>query len=231
MLAGVDGCHSGWVAVVEAELLLTAYVLPDWSSLMARLSRDVLVGVDIPIGLPTRDSRQCDIAARSRLGRPRGSSVFPAPVRGVLRPDRSYLDLSNEHQRIDGRRLSWQVYGLLPKIFQVDAYLRADIDRQNRVSEVHPEVSFSIWNRGKPMTHRKSASAGRAEREHLIDREWPGARARLWQSLVDEDCERHDLNDAFAALWTVRRIALGKAQALSPALQFDAMGLRMEITA
>jgi hypothetical protein len=43
--------------------------------------------IDIPIGLvdsAERGGRECDRLVRGELGRPRGSSVFPTPVRGVL---------------------------------------------------------------------------------------------------------------------------------------------------
>jgi predicted RNase H-like nuclease len=230
MLAGVDGCRGGWLAVIDDGRRLDSRVFPDWSRLTAELQRAV-IGVDIPIGLPGKHSRQCDVEARKRLGQPRGSSVFPAPVRGVLKSGLSHREISDAHQRIDGRGLSQQAYRLLPKIMEVDRYLREDLLRQQRVIEIHPEVSFAIWNRGSPMVYRKSKLAGRVERECLIDREWPGVRERVWESVRAENCERDDLNDAFAALWTVRRVAAAQAQKLSPVAEFDETGLRMEITA
>jgi predicted RNase H-like nuclease len=39
------------------------------------------VVIDILIGLPDRGSRACDVEARALLGKPRSSSVFPAPIR------------------------------------------------------------------------------------------------------------------------------------------------------
>jgi predicted RNase H-like nuclease len=149
----------------------------------------------------------------------------------VLKSGLSHREISDAHQRIDGRGLSQQAYRLLPKIMEVDRYLREDLLRQQRVIEIHPEVSFAIWNRGSPMVYRKSKLAGRAERECLIDRQWPGVRERVWESIRAEDCARDDLNDAFAALWTVRRVAAAQAQKLSPVAEFDETGLRMEITA
>jgi predicted RNase H-like nuclease len=197
---------------------------------MTDLPRQCLVGVDIPIGLPRQGSRQCDLVARKRLGQPRGSSVFPAPVRGVLKKDLSFREACDLHRRIDGRGLSQQAFRLLPKILEVDGYLREDPGRQRRVIEIHPGVSFAAWNGGRAMAFRKSKSAGRLERERLIDRVWPGERERLWESIRREDCQRDDLNDAFAALWTVRRVATDKAETLAPAAEFDDTGLRMEIT-
>jgi hypothetical protein len=106
MLAGVDGCRGGWIAVIDDGGRLESRVFADWLRLMLEFQRATLIGVDIPIGLPGRDSRQCDIEARRRLGPPRGSSVFPAPVRGVLTDGLSYQEASDLHRRIDGRGLT-----------------------------------------------------------------------------------------------------------------------------
>jgi predicted RNase H-like nuclease len=231
VLVGVDGCRGGWVALIENRGQMESRVFPDWEGLMGHMTEGALIGVDTPIGLPSKGSRQCDVEARKRLGRPRGSSVFPAPVRGVLKNGGSHREISDLHRRLDGRGLSQQAYRLLPKIMEVDGYLREDLARQQRVIEIHPEVSFAVWNGGRPMAFRKSKSSGRLERERLIDRAWPGLRERLWEAVRTQDCERDDLNDAFAALWTVRRIAAGEAETLAPVAEVDETGLRMEITA
>jgi predicted RNase H-like nuclease len=110
----VDGCRGGWIAVIDDGKRLDSRVFPDWSRLMAELPRATIIGVDIPIGLPGRDSRQCDLEARRRLGQPRGSSVFPAPVRGVLTEGLSYPEASDLHRHVDGRGLSRQAYAPLP---------------------------------------------------------------------------------------------------------------------
>jgi predicted RNase H-like nuclease len=230
MLVGADGCRGGWVAVIEEGGRLSARVFVDWSQLMTELPRATLIGVDIPIGLPETGSRACDLEARRRLGRPRGSSVFPAPVRGVLKEGLSYRQASESHRQIDGRGVSQQAYRLLPKILQVDDSLRVDLGRQRRIIEIHPEVSFAVWNRGRPMAYRKTKSSGRVEREVMIDAEWAGERERLWEAVRGEDCARDDLNDALAALWTVGRVAVRKAETLTSVPEFDEVGLRMEIT-
>jgi predicted RNase H-like nuclease len=134
-LVGVDGCRGRWIGVIDERGRLNARVFADWSQLMTELHRATVIGVDIPIGLPAKGSRACDVEARRRLGRPRGSSVFPVPVRGVLTEVLSYREASDLHRQIDGRGLSQQAYQLLPKILQVDDSLRADLDRQRRVFE------------------------------------------------------------------------------------------------
>ena len=81
------------------------------------------------------------------------------------------------------------------------------------------------------MQYRKSCAAGRAEREALIDAVWPGQRQRLKSDLQSFDFKPDDLNDAFAALWTARRIINGSLQVLPTCPPTDRMGLRMEIVA
>jgi predicted RNase H-like nuclease len=142
----------------------------------------------------------------------------------------SYREASDLHRHIDGRGLSRQAYALLPKIREVDGYLREDLASQQRVVEIHPEVSFAVWNGGTAKAYRKSKPVGRSERERLIDREWPHDRERLWASVCGAGCARDDLNDAFAALRTVRRAGAGMAETLAPVAEFDGVGLRMAIT-
>ena len=210
---------------------IDAQVFPTWHALVERFTEPVIVSVDIPIGLPERGSRQCDLDARRFLGKPRNSSVFPAPVRGCVRPG-SYAEINAAHYGIDGRGLTRQAYGLLEKIAQVDQDLRADPSRQQWIREIHPEVSFTCWNGGRPMRHNKKKPCGRTEREALIETVWPAQRARLAMHVRGHGCAPDDLNDAFAALWTARRIAARSARVFpEKTSEVDARGLRMEIFA
>jgi predicted RNase H-like nuclease len=122
--------------------------------------------------------------------------------------------------------ISAQAWAILPKIKEVDELLRSDYNSRRRIYEMHPEVSFCRWG-GRPMQYRKKKSAGYAEREALIDHLWPGERARLWNT-VRGKAARDDFNDAFAALWTARRIADGSAVELTSP-EHDQEGLPMRI--
>jgi predicted RNase H-like nuclease len=44
-----------------------------------------------------------------------------------------------------------------------------------------------------------------------------------------EDAANHDINDAFAVLWTAERIFRIKAEVLPAEADFDSVGLRMGI--
>jgi predicted RNase H-like nuclease len=139
----------------------------------------------------------------------------------------SYQQATALHREADGRGISKQAWGILGKIREVDAYLRSSKGHGVRVVEVHPEVSFARWG-GAPMAHRKSKRQGRAEREALIDQLWPGQRERLWASL-GSGARRDDLNDAFATLWTARRIARGTHVEMPATPDYDDLGLPMRI--
>ena len=84
-IAGLDGCPDGWTIVVEgADGALSTRVARDAADAIRDTPGDAIVGVDIPIGLTEKGQRTCHRAERKVLGRPRGSSVFSASVRGVL---------------------------------------------------------------------------------------------------------------------------------------------------
>jgi len=229
-LVGIDGCSDGWVCVVQQESSFTAFLAPTIAAVLTRIGRCAVVAIDIPIGLTDEGPRTCDLIARKQLGRPRGSSVFPAPVRAAL-AGRTYAEASEFHQRADGRRLTQQAFGILRKIQEVDALLSSDPTLQQTVREIHPELSFAVWNAGQPMQNRKSRPAGRSERELLIESKWPGLRAKLVGQLRGCAYKPDDLNDALAALWTAERIQAGAAQLIPAEPPRDQKGLRMEMWA
>lgn len=228
-VAGVDGCRGGWIAAIDDGAGPRAELHPDAAALFAALPGDAVVAIDIPIGLPARAPRACDAAARARLG-PRRASVFPAPPRAALGAT-THAEANAAARAATGRGLSVQAFHLLPKIREVDAALRADETLRARVVEVHPELSFAVWA-GAPMAHPKARAEGRAARRALVAARFgadalDAARARYPRSAVGED----DLLDAFAALWSARRIAAGEHERLPAGREAptDAAGLPMRI--
>jgi predicted RNase H-like nuclease len=227
-IAGVDGCRAGWLCVEECEGRLDGHIFRSFAELLAAMPGASVIAVDIPIGLPEQGKRDCDTAARRALSPTRTSSVFPTPVQGVLHEER-YAVACQKHRDIDGRGLSRQAFSILPKIREVNLLLQPNPGLQQRVREIHPEVCFAFWNWGVPMPHRKSSPVGQAERERLIDAEWPAQREVILDRLQGR-YEIDDLNDAFAALWTAKRIASGTARVFGDQ-SIDKYGLRMEMWA
>lgn len=229
VIAGVDGCPGGWLAVsLNPDQEVSGEIYPDAAELLARFGPSALIAIDIPIGLPNLGARACDIEARKKLGRPRMSSVFPAPLRCCLAA-KTYEEASELRFSAEGKKLSRQTFGILAKVEQIDTQLRADKALAARLIEVHPEVCFSEWNGKTPMQDNKRKVAGKDERLALIEREWPGAVERLRNKFRGLHYAADDLHDAFAALWTARRFVRGEARTLGPDNERDDCGFPMRI--
>ncbi len=230
-IAGADGCPRGWFRAARSlesgELRFDA--VESASELLSRAPTPRVLAIDIPIGLTESGPRECDREARLALGRPRASSVFPAPLRCALGAS-SHAEASALTQARDGRRVSAQAWWIFPKIREVDVLLRASLRARRRIREVHPEVSFWAWTGGRPMAHAKRTPAGRRARLALVEG-WLGrgvlSRARGChpkQHVADDD-----ILDAIAALWTASRIEAGESATLPGSPPKDSAGLPMRI--
>jgi predicted RNase H-like nuclease len=174
VVAGIDGCPFGWLCLIHdlSTGIVESRILPRICDLLSLNLRPTIVMLDVPIGLTDAGPRQCDLDARAVLGRPRASSVFPAPVRPTLVAT-NYLQACQLGMKADGRKLSRQAWAILPKISEVDSFLRSDTSRQQWIREVHPECAFglgTIRNRWHIARRVQSAShhlAGSRER-HLL---------------------------------------------------------------
>ncbi|MGH8178223.1 MAG: DUF429 domain-containing protein [Steroidobacter sp.] len=66
LMAGVDGCRDGWLAVIQGGREVDALIAPDLKALLGAIP-GALIAIDIPIGLPDRGSRDCDLQAPQRF--------------------------------------------------------------------------------------------------------------------------------------------------------------------
>ncbi len=230
-VAGVDGCKSGWFCALRETRRgkLSFQLVANAAGLVQLRHAPAIIGIDIPIGLPEQGSRACDVAARLRLGRPRGSSVFPAPIRPALAA-RTREEASRITQLCDGRRVGAQAFAIVAKVREVDELLAERPEARLRLREVHPEASFAAWNGGSPIVPGKRSAPGRSARLAVVE-DWLGkgvlaaARGARSQAALADD----DILDAIAALWTATRIAAGTARTLPEDPPRDARGLPMEI--
>lgn len=231
-IAGVDGCRSGWFAVLLKRAPVAPFIAdlrfvlcPTFSDLLNLPENPCPIALDIPIGLldqPQPGGRPCDRAARALLGGGRASSVFSPPTRTALQA-RSYP----EAMRLNGAGMSKQAFHLMGKIWEVDALMRPALQR--RIYEAHPELAF-LTLAGQPMRHNKRTLAGRRERADLVaprfgDRfiEPQEAQKRYSRSQVAA-------LDAYVLAITASRL-YGQSAMRLPASQpeRDGKGLRMEI--
>lgn len=205
-VVGVDGCPKGWIAIVLSDGgFARAEFFPSFAELLSHLSEAQVIAVDIPIGLPDGPApRPADVEARKLLS-PHGSSVFPTPPRVVLEAS-TYAEANRISKKRFKRGISQQSYALRKKILEVDVLAAKD----ERIYEVHPEVSFTEMN-GEPLTHPKKSWHGQAARLRLL--------ATVGIAIPDDlgtagRIPPDDIIDAAAAAWSAQRIAAGHAESV-----------------
>jgi predicted RNase H-like nuclease len=221
---GIDGCRAGWLYVCQdlATGAISAGVLRSIEEVLAFPAARTVVGIDMPIGIPDAGPRACEKAARRLLGRPRASSVFPVPARDVLHAA-TYADA----RRMG--KLNLQTWNIVPKIREVDEFLRSHSSYRSVFHEAHPELSFLRWNGGRPMKHSKKSAQGRAEREKLVKGFFGAGSKAARNGLPRAGWANDDFLDAFAVLWTALRVARGEAVGVPETPERDGSGLRMQI--
>ena len=207
-VAGIDMAGGRWaVVVLDGARIVDAFRCDTFAEALRLDAR--VVAVDIPIGIPERGARAADAAARAFV-RPRGSSVFPTPIRPVLEAP-TYADARATAIRLTGKSLSAQTYALARQILEVDEHARRD----ERVIEVHPEVSFRELA-GRPLSPKRTPE-GLRDRRQLLE----GAAVDV--PSVVAGIREVDLLDATAAAWTADRYARGEAEPL-PARHEERLG-------
>ena len=183
LVAGVDGCKSGWVAVVLAGgRFLEARLIAGVDSEFRELADVKRIAIDVPIGYGPREA---DGLARALVG---GNSVFTIPERERF-----------EAPFGEGGGISAQAYALGERIRHVTDLATRD----RRFREVHPELCFTAMNGMKRLKYRKKSAGGAFERLALlgkheinIDRGMLGTAASV---------PLDDLLDAAACAWTAAR--------------------------
>lgn len=205
--AGVDGCRSGWLLAIAADLqtMPDFQVLATFSEVMEATRSCLRVAVDMPIGLPLRGQvRDCDRKARQLLGR-RACTIFSAPPR-------ESLDIP-DYATLRAWGMSCQTFNLIPKIREIDV-LQPD---PGRYFEAHPELIFAHRNAGRPLEPKRSKE-GQRLRESLLP--WtPSSRPPRGASY-------HDLLDACALLLC----AVQGPRRVPSRLEYDDRGRLMSIS-
>lgn len=227
---GIDGCPAGWFYVdIDINGECQFGVLEKYSDIGLFANRAKLTLVDIPIGLPSSviTDRLCDKAARKAIA-PRGSSVFPAPARAALLKH-SYAEGSEANRHAVGKKLSKQSWNIVPKIREVDDYMRSQ-DLQHKVREMHPEVAFWALNGRKSLLFGKKKQEGAQERLEILTRFLPYAEDCYEEALNTykrKDVAADDILDAMVGAVTAMHLPRIKTLPESPIT--DEEGLAMEI--
>lgn len=238
LVAGVDGCPAGWIAVLRdtaggapAKVVVT----PRFTDLVAL--DPAVIAVDMPIGLPERigpGGRGPETALRPHLG-DRQSSVFSVPSRAAV-----YAADYGEACRLAAatsdppRKVSKQAFFLFPKIREIDGLLRAEEGLRRRIFESHPEGVFMTLNAGMALPEPKKVKGrcwppGMALRRTLLAAS--GVTDDLLAVPTPRGAGEDDLLDAIACSVTAGRILRGEARSFPDAPGSDAFGLPVAIWA
>ena len=142
-VAGIDGTKGGWVAIVLDDGRFAGDRLLPLETNFAELGDVNVVAIDVPIGFGPREA---DRAARVFLAGA-ASTVFTTPSEEVL-----------QARFRPGLRVSAQARALGPRILHVTRLARSD----ERIREVHPEVSFRAMNELEPLRYRKRSGSERS---------------------------------------------------------------------
>lgn len=230
-VVGVDGCPAGWIAVRWADDV-THHLCRSFAEVLALDA--AIIAVDMPIGFPDSEKRFCEPLVRARLGE-RQSSVFAVPTRAaVMCGDYSEACAANARLTDPPKKVSKQIFHIFPKMREIDALITPPL--QERVREVHPELSFWAMNGASPLTLPKKVKGRPSEpglalrRALLVNAGFPFDRlppSVYKSSQVGAD----DLLDACACAWSARRILEGRSLRFPEDPPRDSKGLRMEINA
>ncbi len=249
-LAGVDGCHGGWIVVlIRADgRVAPARVLPTFEQIAFGTEQPATIAVDIPIGLPDHSppkGRFAESAARRELG-VRKSSVFRIPSRRAV-----YASVANEpadaRERFfhaceiaretseDHKAFAKQGFYILDKVVEVDKFLRGNRDYVGRVYETHPELAFWRLNGERPLSEPKKRKSRihppgiNQRRELLIS---AGLPEEAVHAVAPAGAADDDLIDALACAVIARRIHYNHAKSFpDPPPDPDSCGLPMAIWA
>ena len=226
---GVDGCKDGWaVAILDhGELRLKIYesiavLVKDYPSFDAFL-------VDMAIGLQNSpDQKRPDDAARNELPG-KTSSVFPIPSREAVHTV-GYEEQKRANLRTLGKSLSKQSAAIIPKILELDDFLKDNPEYRGKILESHPEVDFARLN-GAVVLSKKKEEPGPSERIRILS-EYLDKRDLL--NMHDKakglGCGQDDLIDAICLAVTGALHAHGQSETLSEQPNIDEKGLLMQLT-
>lgn len=182
---GVDWASRGWLTVAVDGNEWTVQMHPSIHSVWFEHDDAESILVDIPIGLPETERRGCDRGAKEFLAPERARSVFWTPCRDAIEQD-TYAEAKQANRDAREDSLSSQAWGLIPRIQEVDRFLRDTEEAQDTVLESHPEVCFKAFAEGSLSSkHEDDGLVTRRELLGDVDKNTEG----VYDRFVDEYIE------------------------------------------
>lgn len=233
-IAGVDGCHFGWVVASRInENIPQIQLFEDFQCVLNSFADFDVIVVDMPIGLVSlrenNGRRKADTEAKcilSKVGR--SGSIFYPPVQEVLDElsvqqtiynDENYKEACIVSKKKTGRLLSRQTFGLLKKIKEID---EIDEKKMKNVWEFHPEITWIKTCSIASISYKKTREGYEQRLKCLCDR--LGIIDEKLTSLIEQARKKHckdvakdDILDALAGLLVAKRIFSGKSKTIPEA--------------
>ena len=228
---GADWASKGWVsAELDEDGGLSVGFHPTIWNLWHDLGDDAeQLLVDIPVGLEEGERRTCDEQAAEHLEN-RRSSVFWTPIRDAVYED-NIVDAKAVQTDTMEHSISNQSWAIVPRIREVDTFLRKVDDARNVVRESHPEVCFRKLDGGR--LAGKSTPEGLDERRETLDRfvsdDWRDRIRVLTEPAYARQSAEDDVLDAIALAVTAKYVADDDCSTFPDDPPADAEGLPMEI--
>ena len=205
IVVGIDGCRKGWVAIaLKGGILHSASEFSAFKDVLNEYKKAQVLAVDIPLGLAQGSYRNVDSEAKKKL-RKRSYCIFPTPPLEILLIE-DYKDANAFSKDLTGKGISRQSYALRKKILELRNFYN-----DNRIVEVHPELSFAKMNMGEPLIYTKKSWNGFMERLQLLGKHG----IQIPQSLRVESSSPDDVLDAAAAAWSAYQLCKGKADKIT----------------
>lgn len=196
---GIDGCKYGWIAVSLTKQDWDVKTFATINDLMEAKKDESILLIDMPMGLRANGNaeRLNDKLAREML-RKRHSSIFPAPCRSTLGAS-TYQEASLINQQYTGKKISWQLWGIIPKIREVDEYVTKHQEERKKLFEAAPELCFQILNNNQALEFNKTTAEGFQERLGILRGIYPQTQEIVEYSsskYLRRDVKKDDILDA-----------------------------------
>ena len=228
---GVDGCKKGWIAAVLDHCDLRIERYDNIEALIETYPKFDSFLIDMAIGLQdTRYQLRPDSQARVEL-KSKASSVFPVPCReAVYAEDEEAQKQANKD--VLGKSLAKQSIAIIPKIKELDVFLKDHPEYKNVILESHPELAFARM-KGSVLLTRKKEYSGYAERKTLLgeylDKNWL---VGLQDKAKELGCATDDIVDAICMAVTAALQAHGMCETIPSGPgkpEKDSRGLLMQM--
>lgn len=168
LVLGIDGCPGGWLVASCQAGSFSMELVRETEQLREKLETSAFTFIDMPMGLLDEQSpRPCDRLLRNELGSGYAGSVFNVPVRSAVYAN-TYRQACTINEQAAGKKISRQVWNILPRIKRLDLLMRENRSLIPKVKECHPEFLFQLINNGNTPAYKKKTKEGYSIRSTLL---------------------------------------------------------------